>query len=143
MITVHVNLGENERDQRALLDEAVRAALKEEAVEEAEISLTLLEDGPIRAMNRHYLGKDRPTDVIAFALHEDGEPPLGDIYVGLDQARRQAEELGIPLREELMRLAIHGTLHVLGRDHPQGPEREESPMFLEQEALLRRLRASE
>lgn len=142
MITVHVNVGEAERAYRRLLDDAVRATLAEEGVEAGEISLTLLEDAPIRAMNRHYLSKDRPTDVIAFAMHEEGGPPLGDVYVGLDQARRQAGELGIPLEEELMRLAVHGTLHVLGHDHPEGEGREDSPMFILQEALVRRLAES-
>jgi probable rRNA maturation factor len=64
---------------------------------------------------------------------------LGDIYVGYDQATRQAEEAGVPLPEELARLAIHGTLHVLGHDHPEGPERLESAMFRLQEQLVRRV----
>ncbi len=60
--------------------------------------------------------------------------------MGVDQARRQAAELGVPLDEELVRLAVHGTLHVLGHDHPEGPGREESPMFALQEALVRAIR---
>lgn len=143
MITVHVNVGETEEPHRELLEEAVRAALDEEGVESGEVSLTLLEDGPIQAMNRHYLSRDRPTDVIAFALHEGESSPLGDVYLGIEQARRQSEELGIPLEEELARLAIHGTLHVLGYDHPEGDEREESPMFQKQEALVRGLTGTE
>jgi len=56
--------------------------------------------------------------------------------VGADQARRQAEALGVPLREELARLAIHGVLHVLGHDHPEGDDRFASPMYVLQERLL-------
>lgn len=139
MITVHVNVGEAEKAHRKLLEDAVRTTLAREEVESGEVSLTLLEDEAIRAMNRHYLSRDRPTDVIAFALHREGTPPLGDVYLGVDQARRQAEELEIPLAEELARLAVHGTLHVLGWDHPEGEERDDSPMFRRQEALVRRI----
>jgi len=100
-----------------------------------EISLTLLDDEAIAALNRRYLGREGPTDVLAFSL---GEPtaPLGDVYVGFQQAGRQAAEHGVPLEEELARLAIHGTLHVLGHDHPEGPERTRSAMIRLQERLL-------
>ncbi len=102
---------------------------------EAELSITLVDDEEIKRLNREYRGHDRPTDVIAFSLGGPGQP-LGDVYVGAEQARRQAEALGVPLSEELVRLAIHGTLHVLGHDHPDGDERFASPMYLLQEQLL-------
>ena len=76
--------------------------------------------------------------MLSFSLGEK-DIVVGDVYVSFDQARRQAEDLGIELNEELVRLAIHGTLHVLGHDHPEGPERSESPMFQMQEQLLRNL----
>lgn len=120
------------------LERAVGVVLADGGVAEAELSLTLLDDGGIRALNLRYLGEDRPTDVIAFALGR--EPVLvGDVYLGSEQAARQAAELGLPLGEELVRLAVHGTLHVLGHDHPEGDDREESPMFRLQEALVRRI----
>lgn len=117
------------------MSDAVRHTLLEEGAPAAQISVTLLSDESIRAMNRQYLNIDRPTDVIAFSLG-DAERPLGDVYVGYEQATRQAVEHGVPLAEELARLAIHGTLHVLGYDHPEGEERLESPMFERQEQLL-------
>lgn len=119
----------------AAVSEAVRYTLSEEGAGGAEISVTLLSDDGIRAMNRQYLNIDGPTDVIAFSLG-DAERPLGDVYVGFEQATRQAVEHGVSLTEELARLAIHGTLHVLGYDHPEGEERLESPMFERQEQLL-------
>ena len=121
------------------LERAVRHVLASQGVEACEISLTLLDDDDIRTLNHRYLGRNRPTDVIAFAL-EPGPSLLGDLYLGVDQARRQAEEVGVPLAEELVRLAVHGTLHVLGHDHPEGEGREESPMFVLQEALVRGIR---
>ena len=113
----------------------MRRALSEARADGAEVSLALLADDAIRALNRTHLGRDHPTDVIAFAL--GGEPLVGDVYIGWEQAVRQAEELGIDRDEELVRLAVHGTLHVLGHDHPDGPERERSPMFALQERLVR------
>ncbi len=119
-----------------LLQEGCLAALAAEGVLQAEVSVTLLDDARITDLNREYLGKDRPTDVIAFPLHAPGEPVLGDVYLGFEQARRQAEEFQVPLEEELLRLVIHGTLHVLGHEHPEGQGRVESEMFRVQEELL-------
>lgn len=104
-----------------------------------EVSVAFVDDEAIRTLNRRFLDRDRPTDVLAFGLHGEGEPPVGDVYVGLEQARRQADEREIALDEELLRLAIHGTLHVLGHDHPEGPERADSEMFRRQESLVRRV----
>ena len=102
---------------------------------EAELSVTLVGDAEITRLNREYRGKDRPTDVISFSLGSSDQP-LGDVYVGAEQARRQAKALAVPLSEELVRLAIHGTLHVLGHDHPDGDARFSSPMYVLQEQLV-------
>jgi len=104
-----------------------------------EISLALLDDAEMTRMNRRYLGVDGPTDVIAFALGEEFDP-LGDVYVGAEQAASQASERGITLEEELVRLTVHGTLHVLGYDHPEGCEGG-SEMFRIQEQLVTQVMA--
>ncbi len=135
---VHVNGEAFSRAPLRLIDEAVRRTLAAEGTGTAEISVTLLADAEIRDLSRRYLERDWPTDVLAFSLGGD-EETVGDVYVGFEQAERQAGELDIPLEEELARLAIHGTLHVLGHDHPEGPERGDSPMFRLQERLLREL----
>jgi probable rRNA maturation factor len=124
---------------RDLVERGVMESLRAEGVNAGEVSVTFLDDRGIEVLNREYFGKDRPTDVISFPLHEPGQPLLGDIYVGYEEARRQAEELSIPLDEELLRLAIHGTLHLLGHQHPEGDERAGSEMFRRQEELLRRV----
>lgn len=120
-----------------LVRSAVEAVLRLIEVDEASISVTLLGDDAIAEINSQYLGHEGPTDVISFPLWENGEPVVGDIYVGLEQARRQAEDMAVPLPQELRRLVIHGTLHVLGYDHPEGEEREDSEMWLLQEQILR------
>lgn len=119
-----------------LLERGTKSTLDSEGIRIAEVSLTLLDDDGIRQLNLAYFQKDRPTDVIAFALHEPDSPILGDVYIGYEQARRQAKELNIAIEEELLRLAIHGTLHLLGYNHPEGDGRFESDMFLRQEELV-------
>ena len=138
-LEVEVSVGEDVAPpvDPARVAAAVRHVLREEGVEEAEISVALVGDAEITALNADYLEHDGPTDVISFALHDAGEPPLGDVYVGVDQALRQAADFGATPAEEVLRLAMHGTLHVLGYDHPDGAERTGSEMFARQEALLR------
>ena len=121
----------------ALLERAVQHTLAAEGLIQAEISVALLADPDIRSLNREHLGHDAVTDVISFALHDPGEPVLGDVYLGGEQARRQAREEGVSEAEELVRLAVHGTLHVLGWDHPEEAEaRVGSPMWQRQERLV-------
>lgn len=122
-----------------LVERALRETLRHEGVRRAELSVTFLSDPEMARLHDRHLGRPGPTDVLSFALHDQGEPPLGDIYVGHDQALRQAEEAGAGAGEELTRLAVHGALHVLGRDHPSGAAREECEMFRIQEDVLRRV----
>jgi probable rRNA maturation factor len=77
--------------------------------------------------------------VISFPLYERGERPVGDVYIGYDQAERQASDADVDIPEEVARLAIHGTLHVLGYDHPEDETRTKSEMWELQEAILRTL----
>ena len=124
---------------RAWLRSAVSLVLRSAGLSEGEISLRLMDDDSIRQLNRTYLGKDATTDVISFALYEGDEAVLGDVYVGYEQAAIQAVEAGISVEEELARLTIHGTLHVLGYDHPDTDARFSSEMFVLQERLVQKL----
>jgi rRNA maturation RNase YbeY len=136
-VEVSVGEGASPAAPPALVEAAVRHVLQAEGVTSGELSVALVGDAEIRALNHAYLGRDYATDVVAFHLHEAGEPPLGDVYLGVEQAERQAAEYGATPREEVLRLAIHGTLHVLGWDHPEGDDRTASAMFERQESLLR------
>ena len=120
------------------IDAAVRRALQARDLHRAEISVTLLDDAGIQALNREHLGHDRPTDVIAFGLWAPGDPvAVGDVYVGLEQALRQAGSEGVAPDEEVLRLVTHGTLHVAGMDHPEAAdERSTSEMYRLQERLV-------
>ena len=124
-----------------LIERAVRRTLEERGGG-GDISITVLPDSEMARLNLKYLGKEGPTDVIAFSLGEEFWP-LGDIYLGGDQAGRQAAEHGVRLDEEMTRLAIHGTLHVIGFDHPDGEARCSSAMFDLQETLVEQVMATD
>jgi probable rRNA maturation factor len=92
----------------------------------AELSVLLCDDATIHALNRQHRKKDKPTDVLAFALREGKQAvpaargaaePLGDVVISLDTARRQAEERARPLWDEVTLLLAHGLLHLIGYDH--------------------------
>lgn len=94
---------------------------------DAELSVVILSDEEIREVNRDYLHKDRPTNVISFAMQEGegaGLNPLllGDVLISADTAARDAAEADVSFESELYFLLIHGILHLLGYDHERGTE---------------------
>lgn len=136
-VEVHVEDGVDLPIGAGEIEHAVLRVLAAEGADAAELSVAVVGDAEIERLNLEYLQHEGPTDVISFPLSASGGRVVGDVYVGADQARRQAAELEVPLAEEVLRLAIHGTLHVLGYEHPQDEGREGSPMYERQEALLR------
>lgn len=123
---------------RALPDRVVRRVIDAVLSGErrrARISVTFVGRDSMRQLNRDYKQHDRPTDVLAFALRApDGI--VGDIYVCPWVARREAAARRVPFREEVVRLLVHGTLHVLGYDHPENGRRELSAMWRRQERYV-------
>ncbi len=89
---------------------------------EAEVCIALVGDTKMRRLNRTYRNKDRTTDVLAFAYREAGSGVaslLGDVVISVPTARLQAQACSHSLDEELLRLLIHGVLHLVGYDHEQ------------------------
>jgi probable rRNA maturation factor len=123
---------------RALVRRVVLAVLEGER-RDALISVTFIGPEAMRRLNVRHKHHDRPTDVLTFPLNDPGGRIIGDVYVCPAVARRQAEELGITPRQELLRLVIHGTLHALGREHPEGSGRTRSAMWRRQERYLEAL----
>jgi probable rRNA maturation factor len=121
------------------LRRAVRRVLSGERVGPAMIEVTFLSSQRMRALNRRAFGRDRATDVIAFGMRH-GATLVGDIYVCPDVARRSAAREAVPVREELVRLVVHGTLHALGHRHPEGVGRARSGMWRRQERYVAALR---
>jgi probable rRNA maturation factor len=121
----------------ALVRRAVTTVLRGER-RRAAISVTFLGRDAMRRLNARHKGHDRPTDVLSFAL-DDPNGLMGDVYVCPWVARREARARGIPARQELLRLVVHGTLHALGHDHPEDEGRTRSPMWRRQERYLKAL----
>ena len=122
-----------------VIADAARVVARSEGVPHAGMSIALVSNATIRRLNARHLGHRRITDVIAFALTGTDGAPRGDVYIAPAAARASAKTLGIPFREELLRLVVHGVLHVFGHDHPGGERRVTSAMWRRQEALLRRV----
>ncbi len=97
------------------LEPTLQAILTWEQISpEAEISLLLCDDARIQVLNREHRGLDKPTDVLSFA--QDDPVLLGDIVISLETAARQAKRADWPLESEIVLLAAHGLLHLLGYD---------------------------
>lgn len=122
----------------ALVRRAVRTVLRGER-RRALVSVTFLGRDAMRRLNAEHKGRDRPTDVLSFALRHPAGGTLGDVYVCAWMAEREARARGIPRREELIRLVVHGTLHALGYEHPEGDGRTRSPMWRRQERYVEAL----
>jgi probable rRNA maturation factor len=96
-------------------------------------------------LNRTWLGKNRPTNVIAFAMQE-GEGAgvqadlLGDVAISVETAARDAGEAGVPVEQELYYLLLHGILHLLGYDHERGSASEARRMEERERELFAQLR---
>ncbi len=112
--------------------------LRAEKAGAALLSITLVTRRRIAAMNRRHLGHAGATDVISFGFRDPAGAVIGDVYVCPEVASANAKRLGVPVRAEIMRLVVHGTLHVLGHDHPDGEARTTSAMWKRQERLLAR-----
>jgi probable rRNA maturation factor len=106
---------------------------------DAELSILLTNDATISDLNRRYLGKEGPTNVLAFPMSEghlsDGILMLGDVVVSADTALAESRQSGEPLERTIFRLLIHGVLHLLGHNHEKSPK-EARRMRKEEERLL-------
>lgn len=126
---------------RDRVGEIARSVLRAERIRNAMLSVTFVTNRAIRAMNRVHLGRDGVTDVITFGFRPAGDkaPIIGDVYIAPDVARASARANGVAMREEVARLVVHGSLHALGYDHPDGEGRMRSAMWRKQERLVRGL----
>lgn len=134
---------EGRQSLAALFEQAIKEAIdRAGGSEDAEVSLLLVDDNRIHELNRDYRGVDRPTDVLSFALQDETDEPesefedemLGDIIISVQRAREQAEEYGHSLAREIVYLAVHGTLHLLGYNHEE--ENEKLEMRAKEEEVM-------
>src|SRR5262245_30495306 len=102
---------------RARMRETVRVVLEGEGVSDAEISLAFVDNPTIHRLNQRYLQHDEPTDVLSFPLSEPNARKLaGEVVIGVEVAKAQAEERGHDVQAELALYVVHGLLHLCGYD---------------------------
>lgn len=108
--------------QRALridsdrLRRGIESVISDAGIDEAAISVAIVDDATIHQLNREFLNHDYPTDVLSFVLERDARHLEGEIILGADEAIRVAAEYGWSAEEELLLYAIHGALHLVGYD---------------------------
>lgn len=142
------NLTEDKTYGRAffqkILNQAAKIAGKE--FENAELSVNLVGEQKIKELNQKYRGKNQPTDVLSFPLHdrvgigsiENAIISLGDIFICLPVAKKDAENGSVSLNSELAFLTVHGFLHLLGYDHEKSMA-EKKKMFALQDKILSKI----
>ncbi len=110
---------------------------------EAELSLLFVDDIQIQALNRKYLHRDKPTNVLAFSMRQ-GEFSnlhphlLGDLVISVETAQRQSSRFGLNTMEMVILLMVHGVLHLIGYDH-EGTKKEAMEMALKQRQLFQQI----
>ena len=131
--------------RKLLLRSVARRILSVSGCPDARLSVLVTDDAGIREINHAWLGKDRPTNVISFAMQEGagaGVQPdlLGDVVISADTAARDAAEAGAPVEHELCFLLLHGILHLLGYDHERGTAAEARRMEARERELFAQVR---
>lgn len=107
----------------------VRKVLDSE-MRSGQIDIILGRNSLLKKLNARFANKPKPTDVLSFPLQDSlpenrNIPYLGEIYISLDRAKRQAKDFHVRLNQEVLRLVTHGTLHLLGYDHKKTKEAKE------------------
>lgn len=113
----------------------------------SELHIMIVNDARMQEINFEHRKKDKPTDVLSFPQFtpaqirgakrvsaSDGSY-LGDLVISSDTTRAQAKRFGVTLKEELIRLLVHGVLHLCGYDHEKVPAREAQRMRRRERAL--------
>ncbi|MBX3044342.1 MAG: rRNA maturation RNase YbeY [Candidatus Kapabacteria bacterium] len=119
-----------------LMTQAVLKVAEREIKKTGEISIIICSDSFIHELNINFLNHDYATDVITFEI--ESNPLVGEIYISADTAKLQALDYGVPFRDELLRLSIHGTLHLAG--YKDDSEEEKRKMTIKEDFYLQMLK---
>lgn len=130
------------KGMKAFCRHCIISAARYMELDNVAITVVITNDEAIAAVNKRYRKKAGPTDVISFAYREEAMPVvektehLGDIFISIETAQRQADENNDTLKEEMQRLMVHGTLHLLGYDHEKSAYKKRQMQKKERELLV-------
>jgi probable rRNA maturation factor len=111
-------------------------------IEDAELSVVVVDNDQIQDLNRTYLDRDKPTNVISFPQQEGDGPigeHLGDVVISAEKAAQEAQDAGMSLSERMLQLLVHGICHLTGYDHERGAEQEALEMEEAEDRLVREI----
>ena len=128
MIDVQSHQVEVQPEWIRLAEKSAETALRLEGQPETDLTIVFSDDDEVHTLNRQFLGRDAPTDVLSFPADEidpeTGKPYLGDIILSIPRAREQAALGQHPVEAEIQLLIVHGVLHLLGYDHAEEDEKQ-------------------
>jgi len=130
-----VNLHNQTEEMIKPLQKIIKSIFKH-VKEKKSMEVVFVSQDDIKEMNRTYRDIDKPTDVLSFPNEDDDIKSLGDIFISIEQAKKQAIDYGHSFEREIGFLAVHGYLHLKGYDHHT--EEEEKMMTTMQEAILKK-----
>ena len=107
------------------LSKAIRVVLQRAGIDSADISLAVLDNDQIQALNRQYLSHDYATDVLSFCLADNGTSLQGEVIVSAEMANQVAPDYGWSTMDELTLYVIHGTLHLVGMEDATDQQRQQ------------------
>lgn len=145
-MTIHIeNRQKKIKLDRRRIRQSAQKILKTLEMKEKEVSLVFMDNAGIQEINRDYLHRDRPTNVISFAIGEgefSGINPdlLGDVIISVERAMDDAQAGNLPFEDELDFLIIHGLLHLIGYDHEGGGKAQAARMKEKEQELFQALR---
>lgn len=131
-----INETDAEIDQRRIQKLITHIFQSEELPTETIINIVFTDNATIHELNKKFLDRDRPTDVLSFNVHTEYLPSelqiLGDVYISVEKAKNQAESYRVTFQDELERLVIHGILHLIGYEHDDSEQQKDMDSLTEQ-----------
>lgn len=116
-----INETDAEIDQRRIQKLITHIFQSEELPAETILNIVFTDNATIHELNKKFLDRDRPTDVLSFNVHAEYLPSelqiLGDVYISVEKAKEQADSFGVTFQDEVERLVVHGILHLIGYEH--------------------------
>lgn len=123
-----INETDAEIDQRRIQKLITQIFQSEGLPAETILNIIFIDNATIHKLNKKFLDRDHPTDVLSFNVHTEYLPSelpiLGDVYISTEKAKEQADQFHVPFQDEIERLVVHGILHLIGYEHEE-PELQE------------------